>query len=354
MHIIQLGAAIEQGNNVRLGNAGDTAISCAFNYMFETEFPNARISFLNCRKIFSQDDIEYVNQADVLFVCGGGLFLHDTFKNNVSDWQWGISKKLLKKITIPIVVYAVGYNKFRRQREFNSLFDDTVTELLRKSIFFSLRNTGSCESIKKHVSNEFHNKISLNFCPTLCLNKKFGFVNSSDTNSVGFIIAGDRLDNRHNDLPKFIAEMGKFVEYLKTKGKKTVLINHQNDFWLKQYIDFDEYIDLFEKECDYIYETYSNIETVVCDRGHGQMIPFSCGCKILTVISHDKLKWFLDDIGLNEFSVDEDDKLLSEKLIDKFTSLENFDWKKIHHERMNMIFDINNKNLKYIKNQIIK
>ena len=133
MKILQLGAKVGVGTGIGKGNAGDTAIGTAFDNLFEKEFPGSQITFMNCRKKFSKNDIEVINQHDILVVSGGGLFLYDTFENNESDWQWGISEELLEQISIPIIVYAVGYNKFRGQRNFNSRFDKTVKVLVEKS-----------------------------------------------------------------------------------------------------------------------------------------------------------------------------------------------------------------------------
>ena len=47
----------------------------------------------------------------------------------------------------------------------------TLKILVEKSIFFSLRNSGSCNAIKKHLPEYLHKKIHLNFCPTMMLNK---------------------------------------------------------------------------------------------------------------------------------------------------------------------------------------
>ena len=119
MKILQIGAKVGTGEGIGKGNAGDTAIGSAFKNLFQSEFLDSEITFMNCRKIFSKNDIDVINQHDFLIISGGGLFLFDTFANEQSDWQWGISKELLEDIKIPIVVYAVGYNKFRGQRDFN-------------------------------------------------------------------------------------------------------------------------------------------------------------------------------------------------------------------------------------------
>lgn len=339
-------------DHVGRGNAGDTAIGTSFRYLFRNEFPDSKVSFMNCRKIFTQKDIDHINKADVLFVSGGGLFLYDTFENVVSDWQWGISKELLDKINVPVIVYSIGYNKFRKQLEFNNYFDETVNKLIEKSIFFSLRNSGSCNAIKNHIDKKFHKYVKLNYCPTMLLSRKFGFKNTIDNKSVGFVLAGDRLKNRHEDINKFIEHIKIFVEYLKNNGIETVLLNHSNDTWIGRYVKFNKFVNLHGRDSRYIYKTYSKIDVVVGDRGHSQMIPFACGCKILTPISHDKLKWFLEDMGLEEFGVEENDEKLSEKMIDEFSKLNNIDWDRIQKERMQMIYKINRNNLEFIKQRL--
>jgi polysaccharide pyruvyl transferase WcaK-like protein len=348
MNIIQIGAKVGPGEGIGVGNAGDTAIGDAFSYLFEKEFPNATIRFMNCRKNFTIDDVEEINKNDLLIVSGGGLFLFDTYKNQTSDWQWGISNELLSKINIPIIVYAVGYNKFRGQRNFNSLFNQTIETLIKKSIFFSLRNTGSCTSVEKHVSNFFHDKIKLNFCPTMQLRKKYNF-NLPRSKSVGFVLAGDRLSNRHKNLEIFIEQIKIFVDYLKRKNIETVLINHLNDDWISKHILFDRHVDLYQKPSEEIYRFYSTMDVIIPDRGHGQMIPLACGCKIITPVSHNKLSWFLKDMDLLDFAVDESDSQLGRKLIEKFEKLSTINWQQIHLKCLDIVDKNYSVNMKQIK-----
>jgi len=352
MNIIQVGAKVGKEPGIGKGNAGDTAIGTAFEYLFSKEFPNNKTTFMNSRKIFSIEDVNVINNADVLYVSGGGLFLHDTFKNKVSDWQWGISQDLLKKIKIPIVVYSVGYNQFRNQRNFSKKFNDTVDTLVEQSLFFSLRNNGSCNAIKKHTKKKNFNKIHSNFCPTMMLNKKYNLKHNFKSKDIGFVLAGDRLQNRHKNLENFVKHIKYFVSYLKKQGITTVLVNHQNDTWIKKYVKFDKYIDLFAKDTKKIYQTYSNLDFVVCDRGHAQMIPLVCGCKILSPVSHNKLKWFLKDMDLSEYGIEENDSNLSSKLIEKFEKLCKLDWKNEFEKRIQIVSSTNNKNNFIIKEKL--
>lgn len=351
----KVGIKLEFNKGRAKGNAGDVAIWESFQYLFKEEFPGNKVSFMDCRKIFTKTDIARINKADVLFVSGGGLFLYDSFPNLVSDWQWGISESLLDEIEVPIVVYSVGFNKFRGQLDFNENFNRTVTKLIERSLFFGLRNSGSCNAIKKYVPERVHKHIRLNYCPTLLFNEAFNFKrNSSHNSSVGFVLAGDRPKNRHRDLNKYIENMKTFVDYLRNKGIQTVLIDHSGDSWIGDYIEFDSYACLNGKDSKYIYKTYSEIDTVVGDRGHSQMIPFACGCKILTPVSHDKLNWFLEDMGLQEFGIEESDDNLSEKLIEKFNRLHSIDWQAIQEEKIRMIAETNKQNLEFIKEQIYR
>lgn len=351
MKIVQIGAKVGPGNGIGRGNAGDTAIGEAFSYLFKTEFPNSTILFMNCRKNFTIEDVNQINKNDILILSGGGLFLFDTYENQMSDWQWGISEELLSKIKIPIIVYAVGYNKFRGQRNFNYLFDKTIETLVKKSLFFSLRNSGSCKKITEHIPKNLHEKIQLNFCPTIHLRNKYHF-NLRRSNSVGFLFAGDRLSNRHKDIDSFVSQIKIFLDYLKQNKIETILVNHLNDDWITKYLNFDRTVDLYQKSTEEIYRFYSSIDTVVADRGHGQMIPLACGCKIITPVSHDKLSWFLSDMGLEEFSVDESDPALGNKFVRIYEKLNEMNWEQIHSKCMKIVDENYANNLEIIKSKL--
>ena len=62
-------------------------------------------------------------------------------------------------------------------------------------------------------------------------------------------------------------------------------------------------------------------------RGHAQMIPFGCKTPIISIISHNKLAWFLEDISHKEWGVDVLDpnfeKLLLSKSLEAYNDYEN-------------------------------
>lgn len=52
-------------------------------------------------------------------------------------------------------------------------------------------------------------------------------------------------------------------------------------------------------------------------RGHAQLIPFGCNTPTLSIISHDKLQWFLEDINHLEYGIDVNEEYFEEKLLEK-------------------------------------
>ena len=50
-------------------------------------------------------------------------------------------------------------------------------------------------------------------------------------------------------------------------------------------------------------------------RGHSQLIPFGQGCRIVALISQEKQKWFLEDIGIPKLGIEVLDDDLEDKLV---------------------------------------
>jgi hypothetical protein len=72
-----------------------------------------------------------------------------------------------------------------------------------------------------------------------------------------------------------------------------------------------------------VYDFYNNMEVIFGMRGHAQMIPFGLNGKIISLVSHDKLRYFLEDIHAPEWGVDlhQNPANISIDILDKFTSM---------------------------------
>ena len=66
---------------------------------------------------------------------------------------------------------------------------------------------------------------------------------------------------------------------------------------------------------------YRSVDLVIGMRGHAQMVPFGLGTPILSLIAHDKMGWFLDDIGHPEWGVDFRDPDFGDRLDSAFGTL---------------------------------
>ena len=298
-------------------NLGDIYLKRATQQAFRTIDPGARFTEVEIRRIFSRRDIAALNAHDLVLIGGGGLLLRDTFPNDVSDWQWGCSVDLLRDIQVPIVVYAIGYNRFRGQEDFcRPLFDRHIGLLMEKSVFFSARNTGSVQALKKYVSPELGDRIVLNQCPSILFPNAV-VERPLGTGKVGLLLAGDRLHLRHPDMDGFLRRLRTLVEELSRHAEIHVVAHQPQDLWFLDALKGIplEVTELIGASPDEAIPLYSALDVVIADRGHAQMIPFGLGCKIVSLVSHEKLKWFLEDMGLEDFGVEESDPEMPDRVL---------------------------------------
>ena len=124
-------------------NSGDTVLFEMVRHAFDAM--SAEEIIWKKRQVWdpvTQEDIQDINISYDAIIIGGGLLLRDQTgaDSSKSGWQWNCSVKDLKAIQIPIIVFAVGYNRFRGQPDFLAVFDEHISTLVEKCIFFSLRN----------------------------------------------------------------------------------------------------------------------------------------------------------------------------------------------------------------------
>jgi hypothetical protein len=300
-------------------NLGDIYLRRGTREAFRTIVPDASFTDVETRRLFTDADIEALNDHDLVLIGGGGLLLRDTFPNDRSDWQLGMDVEQLGRIRVPMVVHAIGYNRFRGQEDFRQpLFSDHVTTLLERSVSFTVRNHGSARALRGYVPEGARERIRVCPCPSLfwpspVVDRELG------TRRVGLLLAGDRLERRHPDLPAFTARLRRLVEGLTRHAEVTTVVHQPQDRWYYDALagmGLRE-IDLVGASPDAARAAYTALDTVIGDRGHAQMIPFALGCRIVSVVSHDKLAWFLEDAGLEDHGVEESDPDLSEKILAK-------------------------------------
>lgn len=124
---------------------------------------------------------------------------------------------------------------------------------------------------------------------------------------------------KKEEICRACAEAMKTIEKM---GFDIVLVYHcPEDSEFKSYLDeinvSYEVKDLSLEFPNKVYEFYNGIHCVLGMRGHAQMIPFGLNCGIITLGTHDKMRWFLEDINMKELYIDitEDLESLSERIV---------------------------------------
>ena len=176
------------------------------------------------------DMIKNINSTKGLIIGGGGLFLPDTNKNFISGWQWACPKDLLKKISVPIIIYTAGYNYFRGQRP-SDLFIDNINALIEKALFVGLRNMGSVKSIKSFVRGDLKEKIVFQPCTTALIRKIMpNLMPKLPSKKIAVNVAFDRANLRFGEnADKILLQVAEAMRRIQQRGYEIYCVAHCGD-----------------------------------------------------------------------------------------------------------------------------
>jgi SAM-dependent methyltransferase len=305
-------------------NAGDVVLSKCVRDTIKLQ-DSFKFNIVELKRAVDDNLISQINSSEYLVVGGGGLFLPDTNENTVSGWQWAIPEEQLNHIETPVILFAIGYNFFRGQ-EPTDLFQKSLNLILNKASFAGIRNFGSIHKINELTNNEFKDKISYQPCPTTIAGKLYPhYINSGkQSNLIGVNIAFDRYHMRFGHrIYTILDEIATVLKDLENRGFKILNICHisaDERFTVvldKHKINYRN-IRLQYKFPDQVYSFYGKLDLVMGMRGHAQMIPFGVHTPIISLGTHDKMKWFLEDIESEDWYIDlNDEKIISRLLAEK-------------------------------------
>lgn len=311
---------------------------------------------------FRLKEARYANAGKALVVGGGGLFFERTDEQSGS-WQWDISDEAIDLLKVPIFIFAVGYNQFRGQGELSASFKENINRLAPHCGFIGLRNHGSIDAISKYLLPEYRDKLVWQPCPTTIISRICpDYVNESpEEDFIAVNLAFDKAEfrfskNGNNICQERMLDILKVLNVLQDKIKIKYYSHFGADNEILQYLDQAgiryELVDLFsEKDIDKIYQAYASPRLVIGMRGRAQMIPFGLNVPILSIISHDKLQWFLDDIEHPEWGVDIRDDNFAIQLYEKVCAiLDNHDAIRNEISRIqDKLSDVTMTNIEYMK-----
>lgn len=341
-------------------NAGDALLPVILRELFN-QFVGIKSWYgVDVHQQVSQKDVWFYNHDDIIVIGGGGLFLCDTCPNENSGWQWNCSIDYLRKIKKPIIAFAIGYNRFRGQEEFKPVFTKHINAFVEQASFVGIRNNGSIEKIKRYLkTEELKNKLVFQPCMTTLIAKIFPnlYDYHKKENFIAFNCAFDRQQMR--SLNENRLESIAKVAQLLSKQTTIKYYSHMpsDNLFLPYFEKYKVPYELVEMTTiDSIISNYCKPRLVIGMRGHAQMIPFGCLTPIISIISHDKMLWFLEDIHHSEWGVDVLDNKFEEKLfkiaVEAYNNtMNNID--EIEYEQQ-LLWDTTMANLISIKNVIKK
>ena len=308
--------------NYNKSNAGDMLLTSTLRDLVMDRCGPARWSGLHAHRVVTSETVAHVNRCSGLIVGGGGLFLRDTNPNALSGWQWSCGLEELAKIRVPLVLFAVGYNRFRGQPDFEPIFRDHLAATTDKALFVGLRNSGSIRAVKGYLPAELHEKIRFQPCMTTLMSRFYPQwmpTSEPETPIVSLNCAFDRAELRYGDRRDSILEA--IAEAMWRIGRRARVKYYAHN------VDDEEILPTLERrgvpfELVRLYNTtpakmleaYSVPSLAIGMRGHAQMIPFGFRRPILSLISHDKLRYFLEDIQAEDWGVEVDEPDLADRL----------------------------------------
>ena len=305
-------------------NSGDFMIGIAYKKYFKEVIlkTNEEIIFTNmdCRNgsFFNNSNINKLNSFDYILVGGGGLILPDSNPNKISCWQWSISRDNIKKINKPIYVLSIGWNLFfnqninmpKRENNFEDksrikIFKENITTLIIKSEHFTLRHKSDVNNLLNVVGQEYKEKVKYEMCSTVWYVNKYWKprLNPVEQKYIAIEIKDDRKWRRYYKIGmnNYYNKLLQFVKKCMNEKKPILYLSHDGSRSFYDYLKRNKvnipFLNNNSSNENKILNNYAKIHTIYCSAGHSQMISYGLGIKIISLISHPKLKNFSDDIG---------------------------------------------------------
>ena len=319
-------------------NAGDTLLFPVVRKAFDVLLGPCDWKLRQAWEPFLEEDALRINQEfDGVVIGGGGLLLRDQAGSDVSrsGWQWNSAVSAVLAIDIPIFVFAIGYNRFRGQDDFDTVFSDHIKALASKTAFFGLRNTGSINALKKYLFPEQYGSLCRQYCPTTVLwqlypeyQKRAMEHDSRGEYIFAFNAAFDRAALRFGlSADGILTNVAKAVHSAQERGWKIIMAAHKTmDRKIEPYLDKAgvnyETADLTDAGPEEVMDFYSRVDFAFGMRGHAQMIPFGLRRPIMSIISHDKMRFLLDDLERPAWGVEVGSPDIVERLEGALSAIE--------------------------------
>lgn len=334
---------------IHLLNFGDVILPIYLRKFIRYVFPNINFIFksFNIRSNSLSKKINEINSYDIILIGGGGIFSSDSLNNSKSGFQLNMSREEFKKITKPILFMMAGYNEF-----YNSIsnLDKLIYNFFGKKsdVYFFLRDSYSLKFLKRINKKNYVYKIP---CSTVFYDiiegekKTFG-VHKRKKNNIAISIPFDRLKKRYGEEYKiFFQNLSNQIGMLHLKGYSINLLFHSpEDCELERYIHFPfkSYL-LYNQNYKQSINTYSDMDIIVCGRGHSQLLALGLNKPSVFLNVHPKIFSTAFDFGLSKYVIEHKDIDQLCSFVYELSNKYELITKKIKQTKINQLNEINRK-----------
>jgi len=350
-------------------NAGDTLLFPVVRRLFDVLLGPFHWELKQAWDELTPSEISRINsEFDGIVLGGGGLLLANQEGSDVtnSGWQWNSTVEVVRAINVPLVVFAIGYNRFRGQKDFDSVFTDHINAVVEKASFFGLRNMGSINELSSYLNKVSEKKILHQFCPTTVLWQLYPEFktlalkhNATQQKVISLNVAFDRANLRFgSQMDAVLNRITEAMGVAQAHGWKMIVVAHKTkDRAIEPYLDLAnvsyDTVDLTQASPEDIMRFYARVDFVIGMRGHSQMVPFGLRKPVSSIISHNKMQYFLDDIERPEWGVEINSSNIKERLLAALNDLETD--REIVHDKVaqaqNSVWEESLSNMKIIGNK---
>ncbi|RJQ47416.1 MAG: hypothetical protein C4538_05205 [Nitrospiraceae bacterium] len=299
--------------------------------------------------------VERVNSECDLLLIGGGGMMDGGRKDYNTGMAFNIPLDLLKSIRTPVVFYALGHNLFPNQkyRHSQKLLQSIRAITSSKSMIFSVRNDGTLGRLRDMLNDPLDAVVEIPdpglYVP---VSDTIHHVFMPDRFNILIQLAGDNPFNRFNchlwrhiplasqailrrRMRSFFSRIGKMLQKIDDEYPVNfVLCPHlvrdfsvMGEFVASLPTGFTRFrFNASETlrgvdSAPFFFDLYKKADLVIGMRGHSVVCSVGTGTPVIALSTHDKIKGFMDKVGLSHRTVEISDPLATNKLYSNMREL---------------------------------
>ena len=320
---------------------------CIDRKLFQA-LPGRELMSKSLSKRFDASFVEEMNKKYNLVILGGGGLFQTGQYDNLGGMAIAGDLDALNKLEIPWVVYGVGDNRFSSDDDFQ--YGPKLSKLIEMTQnqtkgIVSFRNDLTKDRLKSFISNKLLEEVFVIPDPGLYIKSskiKHPLIRKNKKNII-LNLAGDRAQQRlsvantakfENAKASFISHILDTIEMIAEESSINVIIAPHipsdypivldviNNASKRTYGKSALIRELFDinhctrgyKQASNFFSLYSQADLAIVMRGHGAICSAGIGTPFVSIDAHPKVRGFMKDFGLGDYSISPNDVNFSSKL----------------------------------------